>query len=136
MTKRDLLYYEIAKSVSKTSDYHRIKIGAVIVHRRDIIAVAANEPKSHPKQYELNKLQYMDKNFDHCQHYLHAEMKCILRCKDTDLSRARIYIYREDMQGNLAICRPCIACMTMIRNVGIREIFYTTKDGYVHESLK
>ena len=32
--------------------------------------------------------------------------------------------------GNLAMCRPCSACMLLIRKAGIRTVYYTDKDGF------
>ena len=134
--KRDYLFYEVARSVSKTSTCGRVSIGAVLVNGKEIISVAANDLKSHPEQYRLNRLRFQDDNADKCKNSIHAEMYCILKCKDMDLSRAKLYVYRENRLGELANCRPCPACMKKIRDVGIREIYYTTNDGYAHEAIK
>jgi deoxycytidylate deaminase len=66
---------------------------------------------------------------------LHAEMMCLLGLKDMDIdySKVKLYIYREDNNGNTANCRPCPACMELIDRLGIKKIFYTTENGYAKE---
>ena len=32
--------------------------------------------------------------------------------------------------------RPCESCMAAIKDFGIRDIYYTTNDGFVHERLE
>jgi hypothetical protein len=134
--KRDYLFYDVAKSVSKTSTHERVSIGAILVLGKEIISVACNENKSHPEQYRLNKFRFNDENSDRCKNGIHAELKCILSCKEDDLSRAKLYVYREDRKGHIANCRPCPACMEKIKETGIRDIYYTTEDGHAHERLK
>ena len=34
------------------------------------------------------------------------------------------------------MARPCPSCMAAIRDLGIRDIYYTTNDGYVCERLE
>ena len=69
---------------------------------------------------------------------LHAEMMCLLGLKDMDIdySKVKLYIYREDQNGNLSNCRPCPACMELIDRLGIKKIYYTTENGYATEVRK
>ena len=32
--------------------------------------------------------------------------------------------------------RPCPSCMAAIKDLGIRNIYYTTDDGFSHEIIK
>jgi deoxycytidylate deaminase len=134
MNKKDERYFNLAKSISQTSDFKRINIGCVIVLNKDILASSANIKKSHPMQYKFNSLRFDDRHCT-CKNYLHAEMNCLLKCKYINLSKASLYVYREDRNGNLANSRPCNACMEEIKRKGIGDIWYTTGDGYCHEVL-
>ena len=120
-------YFEIAKQISYLSEFNRVKIGAVIVKKKDIIAVSCNLKKTHPIQAELNKYRE-DIHRKKCS-YLHAEMAAILKSK-IDLNGASIYIFREDRNGNLGLCKPCPACMEMIKSKNIKNVYYTSKEGY------
>lgn len=66
---------------------------------------------------------------------LHAEMMCLLGLKDMDIDfhKVKLYIYREDKNGNLANCRPCAACISVIDRLGIKYIYYTIDGGFVRE---
>ena len=133
MTKRDLKFYSVAKAVSKTSTYGKILIGAIIVYKREIISVGANCRKTHPLQMPYDR--YRDSSVDWCHHYLHAEMNAIIHADKEYLPNSDIYIFREDRNGKIANCRPCEACMNMIKDVGIKKIYYTTRDGFCVEEL-
>ena len=134
MGKRDFHYFKIAKAVSKTSTFERIKIGAIIVYKKEILSAGVNVKKSHPLQKKYNHLRFECQPEYH--HYLHAEIRAILNADREDLSGASLYVFREDRKGNLALSRPCPACMEVIKNHGIKKIFYTTKDGYCEEIIE
>lgn len=69
---------------------------------------------------------------------LHAEMSCIMQIKDMDIDfgKVELYVYREDGNGNLAMCRPCAACMKAVDDLGIKKIHYTTYGGFANEIRK
>ena len=33
------------------------------------------------------------------------------------------------------ISRPCPSCMAAIKDLGIKDIYYTTNDGFAHEKI-
>ena len=43
---------------------------------------------------------------------------------------------REYKDGSLAPSRPCPSCMAMLRNLGMKRIFYTTEEGFVEEKFR
>lgn len=136
ITKKDLRYFNIAKAVSKTSRVKRIHIGAVITINNNIF-VSSNICKSHPLQKKLNKLRFDDDFFETCKNSLHAEMNCLLKIRhyNFDLSKAKLYVYRESNNNSFANSRPCEACIAQIKNMGIHHIFYTTDSGFCEEYL-
>ena len=133
MTNKEIKYFNMAKAVSYTSDFKRIKIGAVLVINKDLIISSPNLKKSHPLQKSLNKERFNKE--DTCNHYMHAEMKVILNSKCYDLSKAKLFVYRENKNGNKAMCRPCKACMKMIKEANIKEVYYTSENGYCKEEI-
>ena len=140
MNKKELRYFNLAKSVSYTSNFPKVHIGAVIVNGHDILAVACNTKRSHPIMKKLNPLRFTNNftqhDLDHCKNRIHAEIACILKCSKDDLVGASIYVYREDRHGDIAMCRPCEACMFELNRCGIKDIYYTTNDGFCHEEVK
>ncbi|MBP3886713.1 MAG: hypothetical protein J6F30_03505 [Cellulosilyticum sp.] len=126
-------YFNVARTVSKTSQYPRIKIGCCIVKKNVVLAVGVNKYKSHPLQKKYNKFRSMDES--HIHNNIHAELDAIIKCNRQDLIGASIYVYREDSFGNLRMCRPCEACRKLIRDSGIKEVYYTTGEGLCREVL-
>ena len=134
ISRRDMKYFEVAKSLSKTSTFPRVKIGAVIVLKKHIISIGVNSTKSHPIQKYYNRLRFDEEDSNHT---LHAEIQALLSVPyGIDLSDATLYTYREMNNHKLGKSRPCPSCMGMIKDKNIRRICYTTEDGYCEEILE
>lgn len=120
------------------SDFKRVHIGCIAVYKNQILSVGYNTNKTHPLQKKYNKFRNI--NYDNVEPipFLHAEMSCLLQIRemDIDFNKVELYIYREDRNGNLSMCRPCKACMKMIDTLGIKNIYYTTNNGYAKEVRK
>ena len=134
MTKKEQRLFNLARAVALCSEHRQFHVGCVIVNQK-ILAVANNQTHSHPLQKKLNRLRFdLD---DTCQNYLHAELSAILKVKNTSqLKNASIYIYRETLTNEIAMSRPCPACLAKIKEVGIKTMYYTTQDGYSREEIK
>lgn len=127
--KRHLKFFRVAEAIAKTSEHKRARIGAAIVKKNTVVAVGANINKSHPMQKKYNK------NRGFCvdiRNTLHAEMAALLRTTE-DLHGATLYVYRKDRTGQLANCKPCLACAAYAHSRGIRKVHYTTPEGYMYE---
>ena len=135
MTKREKRLFNLARAVSLCSEHLQFHVGCVIVNQKRILSVANNQVHSHPLQKKLNKLRFnLD---DTCQNYLHAEIYAILKVKNTSqLKNASIYVYRETLTHEIAMSRPCPACLAKIKEVGIKTMYYTTQDGYSKEEIR
>ena len=134
MTHSNLAYFAAAKAVSELSDHKHYKIGAVVVMNHRIISSASNSnSKTHPLQKKYNKYRFTDEG-DHKQHAELAALVPLIR-DGIDLSNAAIYVYRVHKNGTLAMSRPCPSCMQLIKDVGIKRVFYTTENGYAYEKI-
>lgn len=134
MTKRELAYFGAAKEVSKLSD-HKHKIGAVVVLKHRIISSDCNsDRKTHPLQKRYNRYRFSEDT----PHKCHAELLALIPLiKDgVDLSNASVFTYRQHKDGSLACARPCKSCMQLIKDCGIKKIFYSTEDGFAREELQ
>ena len=133
MNKKDEAYFNVAKEVSKTSDFPRHHIGCAVVYKHRLISSGCNCKVTHPKQRELNKERFDE---DTTHHWKHAELDALLPImnnKNIEWSKVKLYIYRELKDGSKALSRPCKSCQKLIRELGIKKIWYTTKDGYIQE---
>lgn len=104
------------------SSQHQFRVGAVIAKGKRIISLACNSSKTTPfiRNKVCNKT-LVDR--------LHAEMSCILKAH-RDVRGTKIYIARLKLSaGVLGMAFPCDLCMSMIKEAGIKEVFYTDDNG-------
>jgi deoxycytidylate deaminase len=137
MSNTKVRFFRLAKVVSKTSTYPRKHFGAVIVSRRRLISSGVNRFRTHPKQKKYSPFRY------ECRHdaetdegRVHAEMDAIIKAGRANLEGSSIYVYREDMHGKIADSKPCGACMQAIRDKGIKNVYYTSREGFNHLELQ
>lgn len=135
ITKAHRAYFKAARAVSALSDFNRIHTGAVAVYGHKIISSGANSHKTNPTQKLYNRYRFEG---DAGNHSLHAEIQCLLPLmnrKDIDFSKVSLYIYREHKNHTPGLSRPCPSCMQLIRDLGIRNIYYTGEGSYISENL-
>lgn len=53
---------------------------------------------------------------------------------DLDWSKVNVFVYRVKKDGGKGMARPCKACEAMLKNMGIKEIYYSTDTGFAHET--
>lgn len=134
LTKSHKAYFKVAKAMSELSDFKQHHIGAVAVYKHKIISSGYNSNKTNPTQKRLNIHRF---NVD-TPATIHAELSCLLPLinrKDIDFSDVSLYIYREYKNGEPAISRPCASCMALIRQLGIRKLYYSGDNSYINEEI-
>lgn len=135
LTKSDYRYFDKARQTAMVSDYSEFHIGCVAVYQGNVISIGCNCNKTHPIQKKYNKYR---KQADNMLPKLHAEINCINSIKHLDInfSKVKLYIYRIRKDRPSGLSRPCPSCMAAIKDLGIRDIYYTTNDGYVYERIE
>lgn len=89
----------------------RHKLVAILADKSKILSIGFNNTKkTHP----------IATNTRMC--CIHAEVAAINGCRDP--YKADLYILRQRVIGT-GLAKPCKSCMTLIRSVGIRRVFYT-----------
>ena len=131
-------YLEMAKAASKDSDFPRHKLGAVLIYKGSLLACGCNSRRTSPIQKMYNRERDYDVNIS-CglTNSIHAEIACLSKVKylDIQFDKATLFVFRETKDGHKALARPCEACSAMIRDLGIKNVVYTTSDGYCHEVI-
>lgn len=125
----DYRFFNKARQTALVSDFHKTHIGCVAVYQGQIIGLGCNCNKTHPTQKYYNRYR---KQSDSMLPKLHAEINCINQIKHLDInfSKVKLYIHRIRKDQPFGISRPCPSCMA-----AIKDIYYTTNDGYVHERI-
>lgn len=135
-------FFNLAKKESfkaTYTGYSGVKIGCVVVYHGTVLAKGSNSNKSHPTQQKYNYLRFTDKHLNYYYNpSIHAEIQALTKIKylDIDFSKVSIYVYREYKDGRTAMARPCASCMKFIKSLGIKNIYYTTPDGFGYERMK
>lgn len=131
ITKKDRNYINMCYAVARDIDqFSGARVCAAIVVKNKIIALGINQRKTHPLQAHYT---------DHKEKiFLHAEIDCIIRAlkqiNANDFRKATIYIARAKQKCGdtnkfiYGIAKPCMGCMTAIKNLNIKKIVYTTDD--------
>lgn len=134
-------FFQFAREASLKSDYTRRgsapRIGVVAVYKGSIVAEAWNTDKTSPLQARYNEYRYYNPTLPEKSH---AETVLVQRLRwkfgdSLDWSRVQIYLYRELKNGKLAMARPCRSCFHLLRDLGVRKVFYTTENGFAEERI-
>lgn len=120
--------FRLARSMSYISDHDGYKLGAVIYRKKKPIGLGYNHNvKTHP----LMKRYHVRHSFR-----IHAELNAILSVRHKhDLTDCTLVVYRETKKGDLALSKPCEECTKIIKSFGIKEIRYTTAEGWSKEKM-
>ena len=118
----DEYFMTITRQVAERSTCVRAKVGAVIVRDRSILATGYNgAPAGLPHCLDVGCLIYTSRtpsgeNEENCFRTIHAEINAIAQAAKNGASirDADIYITHT----------PCIHCVKVLINTGIRRIFY------------
>lgn len=134
LTKSDYRYFEKAKQVAQISEFPKVHIGCVAVYKGMVIGIGCNCNKTHPTQKFYNRHRIQS---DILPPKLHAEINCLnqLKYMNLDYSKVKLYVYRKRVDREYSIVRPCQSCMAAIKDLGIKNIYYTTDDGFAQEKI-
>jgi dCMP deaminase len=125
----DQYFLTITRQVAERSTCKRAKVGTVIVREKNILATGYNgAPAGLAHCTEVGCLIYESKTpsgeiEENCYRTIHAEINAIAQAARNGVSirDAAIYVTHT----------PCIHCMKVLINTGIKQIFYE-KEYKVH----
>ncbi len=145
LTSFDRRMFHAAKMEAEKSTFNRFHVGAVITYKNRIIGQGHNSDKTDPMQRFYNEMYREFNNTDgaYIKHSLHAELsaiKSIPYCvgKDVDFSKCNIYVYRICPGKRLGFGNslPCPACSAALRDMNIRNVYFTSDEGYAYVELQ
>ena len=134
----DYRYFEKARQVATVSDYYKTHVGCVAVYQGQVIGLGCNCNKTHPTQKKYDRYRNLHSIDTEPLPKLHSEISCINQIKHLDInfSKVKLYIYRIRKDQPCGLARPCPSCMAAIKDLGIKNIYYTTNDGFSYERLE
>jgi len=107
--------YAVAMTGNGVGMKSKFRLGAVLVHRNSIVSVGMNSYKTHPLMAARTEWPF-----------LHAEQNAIIRAGLDNCEGLDLYIARVLKNNTLALSKPCDVCTELIKDVGIRNVFYST----------
>lgn len=139
----DYKMFAEAYKMAMTSDFPGFKIGCVLYYKGHIIGRGCNMNKTNPSQKKYNKYRKFNKSPRPVRDTGHAEVCAINSVQYTvaqtiDWKKVKLYTYRicPGKPNHFGLSRPCAGCMALIKEKGIKDIFYTTDDGYAYERVE
>jgi len=107
--------HAIAMSGNGVGMKSKFRLGAILVHRNIIVSIGMNSYKTHPLMAERTEWPF-----------LHAEQHAIIRAGVDNCEGLDLYIARVLKNNDLALSKPCKVCTELIKDVGIKNIYYST----------
>lgn len=124
MNNRHLRFLKLAREMALKSTEMKRQFGAVLVDGNKVIMTGRNR-KSHPKIPLITSQDGTRRYFG-----LHAECDLLLHC-DFSVKRATVYIHGQNVStANLCFSGPCDLCQRILKERGIKQAVYSTRDGY------
>lgn len=115
-----LRFVELAKRAARHSQYH-MRVGAVITRKNQVLSLGFNKPsKTHPRSRSRWSR-------------IHAELDAILGVPLDALRGSSVYVVRLTKAGLLAMSRPCSDCMVLLKEVGVRKVYYVDRGRVIRE---
>ena len=142
IAKRHLKYIDKARKCALSSNFKRARVGCVAVYNNRIIASGCNSTKTHPIQREFNRRNiYPIGTQTDFINTLHAEVDCLGKFvhenTDIDWHRVTLYLYRVTRKyPYYGLARPCSGCMKLIRQLGIKDVYYTGNNSIIYENIQ
>lgn len=144
LKKSDMRYFDLAVKEAMQSPFPRFHVGCVVVYKGHVISSAHNTNKSDTVQKKYNKYRRFnnENSSKMINHAAHAEIKALKKIPypmsiQIDWKKVKIYVARvaPGLPRGYGMSRPCPGCMAYIKELGIREIYYTTDMGYAGERI-
>ena len=115
-------FFTAAKAVSMNGmgvgGNGKFRLGAILTHKNSIMSVGNNSYKTHPF------LKYRTR-----WPFLHAEQHAIIRRGLDNCEGLNLYVIRILKNFDYAISFPCNVCQELIKEVGIRYVYYIDEKG-------
>ena len=107
------------------------QVGAILLNKSKIVEQAVNlDTKSHPKQADYAKRVGRKEKI-----YLHAEIAALVKCRvecDT-IVVARLGGHDHNQLRN---AKPCPICQLALEEAGIKNVIYSTDNGFLFQYNK
>ena len=105
-----------AIKAARLSQFYAHRVGAALFSGPRLLSLGFNQHKSHPRSNCFTR---------------HAEFNSLIGNKRTrqDYRNLTLYVARLTRTDKISLSRPCVACQKVIKDAGIKNVFYTDYTG-------
>jgi hypothetical protein len=114
---------QIARNLCPTNRELRTSHIAFLIKSNIIYKIGLNKRRTHP---EISNHPYHAGAVG-----IHAELDCILKTGEEDLSDYQMLVIRIDRREKLAVSKPCSGCQSLLRQFNVGEIWHSDKNGNI-----
>ena len=124
ISKKMQRYLKLAQNMASSSNYGKIKHGAVLIKGGSVINATFNKDK-----FSAFGERFRQNGCGHATH--HAELGCVLGIDRSKTSGASIFVVRINRLGKLRLSKPCTMCHDVLKFTGVKKVYYSTNDGSI-----
>lgn len=137
MTTAESRCFEYARHMAEMSNFPRARVGCVVAYKGNVLAAGWNSNKTHPVQAHYNQYRKLRTSDAPSPAQLHAETAALVQLRNEDVpwDKVDVFVYRLRRDRPHGMVRPCAACQRYMRDLGIKSIWYTGDDSYIHEVI-
>jgi len=123
--------------MAEMSSFARARVGCVVAYKGNVLAAGWNSNKTHPVQAHYNQYRKLRPSTAPSPAQLHAETAALVQLRNEDIpwDKVDVFVYRLRRDYPHGLEKPCAACQRYMRDLGIRSVWYTGDDSYVHEVI-
>ena len=102
-------------------------VGATIALGSRIISTGCCTQKTHPRNPKIKRNSLSTQTCAEVK----AAFRAIRKLPPEKIKKCTIYVARSRRDGTMGMAKPCSHCMSFLREIGIRDIYYTTNSGKI-----
>ena len=117
-------FFSLAKNIAESSEYGKIRHGALLVKGGSVLNVSCNK-----ENYSSFGKRFRCKHRGHAT--VHAELGCVLGMSRGTTTGADVYVCRINKEGEFRNSKPCAMCHAVLKHVGVKRVYYTVDNNII-----
>lgn len=128
---------DLSEDVESDRPYHKVKMVAFVTYKNKILSFGVNSEKTSFYQYQARRRANVNDN-DFIYDKTHAEIAAIKKIHPSfdDWAHVELLVCSKKKDGTFRLSRPCPICEKVIRDLGIKQVYYTNNyNGITKETF-
>lgn len=129
---------EVAESLIDWNDPIRCRHFSFILYKKRIVSIGINNQKTHPLNLKNRKISVRTGEDFSDQKHICSEFSAIFKLKkmtNINTKKCTLVNLRYDRNKKLALARPCMSCISLLKYHEFKTIVYTNNNGVYEEFI-